>query len=86
MAICRKPSCEKTRQKKRRKRWRLQLCAPYAAQQPGLLVRRLRRIFLRRPRKNTAARYEREYRNKNQRKRNVSEGHGVLPCSTGIFR
>src|SRR6266581_1166380 len=49
-------------------------------------MRRLRRFFLRPPRKNTAARYDREYRNKDQRKSDVSEGHWRPPMLNRHFQ
>src|ERR1700746_2462379 len=44
------------------------------------------RLFMRRSGENTTARYQRQYRNGNQRKRNIRKRHGVPPSMHRLFQ
>ena len=48
--------------------------------------RRFVRMLMRRPGENTAARYQRQYRDTNQRKRNIRKRHGVPPSMHRLFQ
>jgi hypothetical protein len=48
--------------------------------------RRFVRLLMRRPGENAAARYQRQYRDANQRKRDIRKRHGVPPSMHRLFQ
>jgi hypothetical protein len=50
------------------------------------MQRRFVRAFMRRPGENAADGYQRQDRNRNQRKRNIYKRHGIPPSMHGLFQ